>query len=661
MTHFKDDLSRDEIAFSVQRIREEYSSSQHLRFTSCYLYVQPKGVQKRASRTTCWHRLKNNAIVFIIDLPSGRLEEIREYEDSQPAMSEAEYALCEEILRKDARFIEAIQRRGFRPDQISADAWCVGYFSEEDDPSRRLAWPALFIMEHKTDNMYARPLEGLSVRVDIQQEKIVHLEDMGMELFQIAPNDPLNNYLPPVSDCLRPDPKPITVEQPEGPSFSVQGQHIAWEGWSFRYAFRPREGLVLLDLTIQDPMSHVTRRVADSISFSEMVVPYGDPNYPHFLKNAFDAGEDGLGKNSNSLRLGCDCLGAIRYFDAHMVDYMGDVVTIEHAVCLHEEDDGLFWKHTDWRSNSTVSARCRKLVISFIATIANYDYGFYYYLFQDGRIEMEVKLTGILSTGFLKRNELMRPFGTKLSPEGLYAPVHQHFFIARLDMAVDGQYNNVFEYNGETLARHPEENPEGNAFFFAKTQLRSESEARRDLDIQTGRFWTIESTTRRNRGEEMTAYEINPHNIVALPFSSGDATWRKRAGFLNHHLWVTKTDNEELHPSGLFPNQDASFDGIHKQVLERNLSIEDEDVTLWVVFGVNHLPRLEDWPVMPREVTGITIRPRGFFDISPVLGLQETQKEMVEESKSQDLGVCKTNPRASKCECRRNQSYTSRL
>lgn len=46
-----------------------------------------------------------------------------------------------------------------------------------------------------------------------------------------------------------------------------------------------------------------------------------------------------------------------------------------------------------------------------------------------------MKLTGILSLGALKADENRRQ-GTVIAP-GLYAPVHQHFFVARLDMAVD--------------------------------------------------------------------------------------------------------------------------------------------------------------------------------------------------------------------------------
>ncbi len=100
----------------------------------------------------------------------------------------------------------------------------------------------------------------------------------------------------------------------------------------------------------------------------------------------------------NSLGLGCDCLGLIHYFDAFLVTGTGGVETIENAICMHEEDYGLAWKHSDWRTSKTWSRRLRRLVVSFFTTVANYDYGFYWYFYQDGTIEMEVKLTGIIAT-----------------------------------------------------------------------------------------------------------------------------------------------------------------------------------------------------------------------------------------------------------------------
>jgi primary-amine oxidase len=100
---------------------------------------------------------------------------------------------------------------------------------------------------------------------------------------------------------------------------------------------------------------------------------------------------------ANSLELGCDCLGWIRYFDGHLCTSRGEPLTIKNAVCMHEEDYGILWKHTDRRLNTPEVRRSRRLVISSIATVENSEYGFFWYLYQDGNIQFEVKLTGALS------------------------------------------------------------------------------------------------------------------------------------------------------------------------------------------------------------------------------------------------------------------------
>lgn len=79
---------------------------------------------------------------------------------------------------------------------------------------------------------------------------------------------------------------------------------------------------------------------------------------------------------------GCDCLGYIKYFDAHFTNFTGGVETIENCVCLHEEDHGILWKHQDWRSGLAEVRRSRRLTVSFICTVANYEYGFFWHFYQ---------------------------------------------------------------------------------------------------------------------------------------------------------------------------------------------------------------------------------------------------------------------------------------
>ncbi len=144
---------------------------------------------------------------------------------------------------------------------------------------------------------------------------------------------------------------------------------------------------------------------------------------------------------ANSLELGCDCLGLIKYFDGHLCNSRGEPLTIKNAVCMHEEDFGILWKHTDRRLDTPEVRRSRRLVISSIATVENYEYGFFWYLYQDGNIQFEIKLTGVLSLGAVQAGEKSK-YGALIAPQ-LYAPNHQHFFNVRLDFDLDGTANTV--------------------------------------------------------------------------------------------------------------------------------------------------------------------------------------------------------------------------
>lgn len=368
--------------------------------------------------------------------------------------------------------------------------------------------------------------------------------------------------------------------------------------------------------------------MAHRLSFVEMVVPYGDPNDPHYRKNAFDAGEDGLGKNAHSLKKGCDCLGYIKYFDAHFTNFTGGVETIENCVCLHEEDHGILWKHQDWRTGLAEVRRSRRLSVSFVCTVANYEYGFFWHFYQDGKIEAEVKLTGILSLGALPPGET-RKYGTTIAP-GLYAPVHQHFFVARMDMAVDCRpgetFNQVVEVNVK-IEEPGKDNVHNNAFYAEEELLRSELQAMRDCNPLSARHWIIRNTRTVNRSGQLTGYKLMPGSNC-LPLAGSEAKFLRRAAFLKHNLWVTPYARDEMYPGGEFPNQNPRVGEGLATWVKQNRSLEETDVVLWYVFGVTHIPRLEDWPVMPVERIGFMLMPHGFFNSSPAVDVPPSASDL---------------------------------
>ena len=273
----------------------------------------------------------------------------------------------------------------------------------------------------------------------------------------------------------------------------------------------PLEGLVLYTVGYED--GGRVRPILYRASVSEMVVPYGHPGPMHAWKSAFDAGEWGLGRMANSLTLGCDCLGEIRYFDDVCADERGKPHTRPNAICMHEEDYGILWKHVDMVSGRTEVRRSRRLVVSSIATVGNYEYGFYWYFYLDGTLQLEVKLTGIMSTMAVAdgdagdaRQAWWRPAWPR--------PYHQHLFNVRLDIEVDGPDNAVYEVDAvPTGAPGSAENPWGTRSAPTATLLETELAARRDVDPSRSRTWRIANRSvpqRRGRADGLQAAARRP-------------------------------------------------------------------------------------------------------------------------------------------------------
>jgi primary-amine oxidase len=536
----------------------------------------------------------------------------------QPTMSMDEQVECEQAVLASSEFKAALKKHYGIDDTslVIVDIWSAGYYGEPDERGKRLARPLCFLRSDPTDNGYAKPLEGLRPVVDLNRMQVIRVEDHGH--WPLPPEQ--NNYAAQRQTRFRAGLKPLEITQPEGASFQVDGYQVRWQNWSFVIGFSAREGLTLHHLCYDD---HGKKRsVLYRASLSEMVVPYGDPAPQQARKNAFDAGEYGLGMCANSLELGCDCLGLIHYFDGHLCTSRGEPLTIKNAVCMHEEDYGILWKHTDRRLPTPEVRRSRRLVISSIATVENYEYGFFWYLYQDGTIQFEVKLTGILSLGALAPGE-KSAYGVLVAPQ-VYAPNHQHFFNVRLDLDVDGPTNSVYQVDVEPDPVGPN-NPFENAFSAKSKLLQTEKQAQAILNLETARVWKIINPGVHNKLGEPVGYKFLPGDNC-VPFASKNAWWRKRAGFTNHHVWVTPCRADERHAAGNYPNQSQGGEGLPRWT-EQDRPIAGTDVVLWYTFGHTHLPRPEDYPVMPTTYIGFTLKPYGFFDENPALDVPPVPKK----------------------------------
>jgi primary-amine oxidase len=530
-----------------------------------------------------------------------------------PIMIE-EFFACERIVKADAGWQAALKRRGVTEaefEHVQVDPFSAGYFGEPEFQGKRLLRATSFLRSSRTDNGYAHPIEGVVAVVDLIAERVVELVDDGRDTPIPRRNHPYDTAsLGTPRETL----KPLTISQPKGPSFSVDGWAVAWENWRFRIGFTPREGLVLHQLGWQQ--GETLRPIMYRASVTEMCVPYADPNHSHYWKSAFDAGEYGLGKLANQLELGCDCLGLIRYFDVPAVDDEGKAFVMKNAVCMHEEDYGTLWKHYEFRTGVFEVRRSRRLVISFFATVGNYDYGFYWYLYLDGTIQLEAKLTGIIQTTGVVPGAPY-PWGGMVA-EGLGGPTHQHFFNARLHMDVDGGGNSVTEHEFVPRPMGPD-NPYGNVFDTTSRVLKTEEEAARELDGRTGRFWKVVNPNKRNAVGNHPGYKL-----VGMPsplmLAAEGSTVRQRGAFATKHLWVTAYDPAHKYASGDYPNQHEGGAGLPAFIAD-NKGIENGDLVLWHSFGHTHVCKPEDFPVMPVEYAGFSLKPNNFFTANPAMDL----------------------------------------
>ena len=615
--HPLEPLNAAEIVEAVKILRNYKILPSSIRFISVALkepakdkvkhYATLGGAAKREAFAVLYDGAKREAYEAVADLEDGTVTSWEVLTGVQPTFSIDEQMECEQAVLNSPLFQEAIKEYGITDSSlVMVDIWSAGYYGSEEDKTMRLARPLCFLRTDATDNGYARPIEGLRPVVNIDTMEVLRVENYG---FVPLPPNP-GNYAASRMENFRTDIKPLEITQPEGPSFEVNGYQVDWQKWNFVIGFNAREGLTLHDISYND--GGEKRSILYRVSLSEMVVPYGDPSETQNRKNAFDTGEYGMGTCANSLELGCDCLGYIKYFDAHMTDSKGNLVTIKNAICMHEEDYGILWKHTDRRIGIPEVRRSRRLVISSVSTVENYEYGFFWYLYQDGNIQLEIKLTGILSLGAFPAN--VKPkYGNLVAPQ-LYAPNHQHFFSVRCDFDLDGEENSVYEVNVVT-EEEGDNNPFENAFYAKSTLLENELQARSNLNLETARFWKIVNHNRKNHVGEPVAYKFMAGDNC-VPYASKNAWWRKRAGFVENHIWVTPYEEKEMFAAGDYPNQSQGGDGLIKWT-QQNRSVKDTDIVLWYTMGHTHIPRPEDYPVMPTAYIGFLLKPAGFFKENP--------------------------------------------
>ncbi|KAI1622411.1 copper amine oxidase 1 [Exophiala viscosa] len=569
----------------------------------------------------------------VIDLDEKKRTSHAVVDENQHAgLTIAEFDVLVEVCKSSKMFkdvcVEFTLPDGF---EIIVEPWPYGGMSA-DEENRRYFQGLCFARDTRSgnpdSNFYAYPLPFIPV-LDFHKREIVRIDrlatggkgdalDAKTHAKNIIDHCVSSEYVPELlENGTRKNLKPLNVLQAEGPSFTVDGQLVEWQNWRFRVGFNPREGATIHDVHFAG------RSVMYRLSMSEMTVPYADPRGPFPRKQAFDFGDGSVGNAANNLSLGCDCLGVIKYFDGVNTGPDGSAKVAPNVICLHEQDNGIGWKHTNWRTGRAVVTRSRELVVQFIITLANYEYVFAYKFDQAGGITVETRATGIVSVVNIDPGKTSA-YGNVVSP-GALAQNHQHIFCVRIDPAIDGYKNTVLAEESHRAPMNKETNPKGN-FYEVRQKVLDQSQ-HLDAAPMHNRVVKIINKSKTNPiSGKPVGYKFTPA-ATQLLLADPDSVQSKRALFAHHHVWVTKHQDGELFAAGRYTLQSQNEIGGVADAVKRNDHIEDEDVVVWNVFGLTHNPRVEDWPVMPVEIHQLHIKPVDFFTENPAIDVPSSKNE----------------------------------
>jgi primary-amine oxidase len=554
----------------------------------------------RKAFANVFDRSANTLYEAVVDLSANTLDSWTQKAGAQPAVYFAEWEAADALVRAYAPWKKAIRDRGLDPKDVYVDTW-AGPDTSAAAPVGTRILKALSFYRGALPNPYDRSIEGVVVTMDMNKLKVVDFVDSGSR--------PVDTTTSGNSRTPRTDLKPLVVQQPEGPSFTLLGRDVSWQGWHFRVDWSPREGLVLDRVGFEQ--NGAVRPVLNRMSLSEIYVPYAIPDANWSWRSAFDVGEYNLGLYSEGMEANIDVPENAVFFDEVAGDTgsAGGSYEIPHGVAMYERDAGSLWDRLDPTTIERDARYARELVVTWAAAIGNYTYGVEYVFKLNGAIDVNVNATGTTLNQGIRSSSEGNQHGTVVTPQ-IAAPGHQHFFNFRIDFDVDGTLNRVVEENVASTAA-----PGGNAWTVQETELGTEGF--RDANPAATRSWRIESTTKANAVGEPTAYELVGSN-TGVPYSSPTYPPLLQAPFAQHPLWVTKYQDGERYAAGDYPFQGAAGDGLTAYASPAE-NLDGQDVVVWYTPAFTHVPHVEDYPVMTTESADFHIEPDGFFDSNPAL------------------------------------------
>ncbi|MBC7897705.1 MAG: nickel transporter [Cytophagaceae bacterium] len=607
--HPLDPLTAAEIRQAVTLLGQSGRVTPHSRYAT--IAVQPRrkaGGESRAARVVGYDWSRHEGFVAVVDLGASRVESWTPV-DGEPPMRLLTIRRAEEIAQGDPRVVAALRRRGIDPARVNILPGGAERSKLVRRDGDRVVLAKVFLRDGLPPALDA---EGLTLLINLTRARVDSIVDDG------SSGERERRAVSQLLGSARPALPPLEVRQRLGTAVRVAGNVVTWDRWRFRVGIDPRSGLEVHDVAFRD--GERWRPVLYSGSTSEIVAPYGDPAFGTWYPR--DEGDYGMGIYGGTPAVTLNDAPANAVFLAStMHDHLGRPVTLPRAISIYEQDGGILWRH------SNESRRARQLVVSGQSAIDNYDYQFSWIFGQDGTIECQVLLSGIMNTNPTPRmRDTAHAAGheqySHLVAPGVNAPNHQHFFAFRLDLDVDGPVNTV--YAVDTRAAPDERNPKGELFSMRETPLATERQGIADVSFATARTWRVANPRQLNALGQFTAYTLAPGTVSPVFARPGSAPLRT-AGFMAHQLWVTPFSPGEWWAGGELQNLGRDGEGLPSWTAA-DRSIRDTDVVLWHTLGITHIPRPEDWPLMPAHRGGFRLVPTGFFARNPALDVPATRR-----------------------------------
>jgi primary-amine oxidase len=559
---------------------------------------------------------KAKTIEARVDIASRKLESWKEVPGVQAPIFVSEILGMSDTILADERVKQALAKRGITDlNQVECASVPIGYFALPEQEGHRIAY-ADCDMVHGVYHSWGRTIAGLTIEIDLGEKKILQVYDDGVLPF---PTGPVNFEEAP--EVTRPGTKPGFVSQPQGPSFEVNNGEVSWQNWRFRFRLDSRSGLIVDLVRVSD--AGRLRSVMYEGMVSELFVPYMDETRNWSTRVFIDNGEFFPGGTLQTMREGLDCPSNAVYFDGLSSNEKGFPVLRPRQACLFEKFDGdVAWRHGD--DTGVWGRPTRSLVLRSAALIGNYDYLFDWVFQQDGSIHVAVGATGIIesrpvaaeSAGGMHGDDAEK-YG-HLVAKNVLGVNHDHFFSYRLDLDVDGQ-DNSFMVHRLVQKKLPEGSPRKSIWVAEPSIAKNERDAMMDIHLDKPSMWIFVNPNVKGPIGHPTGYEIMPGVTAASLLDPEDGV-QKAGAFTAHQLWVTPYRPDERYAGGTYVIASKGTDGLATWTKE-NRKIENTDIVAWYTLGFHHVPRQEDWPVMPMMWHGFVIRPFDFFAQNPVLDL----------------------------------------